>query len=51
MTHHGFSDERIRAIFSAAGAGVDFGIDDMGEVAMGPRHGRRRLFLARGTKA
>lgn len=51
VTHHGFSEERIREIFIEAGAGKDFAIDRMGEVTMGMRHGKRDLFLARGMKA
>lgn len=51
VTHHGFSEEHIKEIFVNAGAGEDFALDDMGKVAFGPRHGKRTLFIARGTKA
>lgn len=51
VTHHGFSEERIRDIFAAAGAGQDFAIEKLGSVTMGMRHGKRDLFMARGTKA
>lgn len=51
VTHHGFTEERIKEIFVNAGAGKDFAIDRMGEVTMGMRHGKRDLFMARGSKA
>ncbi|ROW10577.1 hypothetical protein VMCG_01731 [Cytospora schulzeri] len=51
VTHHGFSEEHIKEIFLNAGAGKDFGLDNMGQVVFGPRHGKRTLFMARGTKA
>ncbi|ROW07136.1 hypothetical protein VPNG_07351 [Cytospora leucostoma] len=51
VTHHGFSEEHIREIFVSAGAGKDFAIDNMGQVVFGPRHGKRTLFMARGTRA
>ncbi|KUI72695.1 hypothetical protein VM1G_08107 [Cytospora mali] len=51
VTHHGFSEEHIKEIFVDAGAGKDFAIDNMGQVVFGPRHGKRTLFMARGTKA
>ncbi|KAI3399529.1 hypothetical protein diail_6551 [Diaporthe ilicicola] len=50
VTHHGFSEERIREVFVGAGAGKDFALDDMGQVSFGERHGKRTLFMARGTK-
>lgn len=50
VTHHGFSEERIREIFVGAGAGKDFALDDMGQVKFGEKHGKRTLFMARGTK-
>ncbi|KAK7702244.1 hypothetical protein SLS64_009822 [Diaporthe eres] len=50
VTHHGFSEERIREIFIGAGAGKDFALDDMGQVKFGEKHGKRTLFMARGTK-
>lgn len=50
VTHHGFSEERIREIFVDAGAGKDFALDDMGQVKFGDKHGKRTLFMARGTK-
>lgn len=51
VTHHGFSEDMIKEIFVKAGAGKDFGVAQMGEVTMGLRHGKRVLFMARGTKA
>ncbi|CAN8100062.1 unnamed protein product [Discula destructiva] len=51
VTHHGFSEQQIKDIFTNAGAGKDFGIEKMGTVMMGLRHGKRDLFMARGTKA
>lgn len=51
VTHHGFSEGHIQDIFVRAGVGKDFAIDKMGEVSMGSKHGKRNLFLARGTKA
>lgn len=50
VTHHGFSEERIKEIFIGAGAGKDFALDDMGQVKFGEKHGKRTLFMARGTK-
>lgn len=50
VTHHGFSEERIREVFVGAGAGKDFALDDMGQVKFGEKHGKRTLFMARGTK-
>lgn len=51
VTHHGFSEEHIREVFVGAGAGKDFAVDNMGQVVLGPRLGRRTLFMARGTRA
>lgn len=50
VTHHGFSEEHIKEIFVNAGAGEGFAIDHMGQVVFGPRHGKRALFMARGTR-
>ncbi|KAJ0123706.1 methyltransferase-like protein [Diaporthe amygdali] len=50
VTHHGFSEERIREVFVGAGAGKDFALDDMGQVKFGEKLGKRTLFMARGTK-
>jgi SAM-dependent methyltransferase len=50
VTHHGFSEERIREVFVGAGTGKDFVLEDMGQVKFGEKHGKRTLFLARGTK-
>lgn len=50
VTHHGFSEERIREVFVGAGAGKDFLLEGMGQVKFGEKHGKRTLFLARGTK-
>lgn len=51
VTHHGFTEEIIKEIYTAAGVGGGFVVERMGQVTMGPRHGNRELFLARGTKA
>lgn len=51
VTHHGFSEDRIKEIFVNAGAGKGFAIDKMGVVIMGLRDMKRDLFMARGTKA
>lgn len=51
VTHHGFSEERIKEIFVNAGAGTGFEIAKMGVVTMGLRDMKRDLFMARGTKA
>ena len=54
VVHHGFSKERIRAIFESAGVGGDFSIADMGTITLPPGHGhgddKKSVFLARGTK-
>ncbi|KAJ9155661.1 S-adenosyl-L-methionine-dependent methyltransferase [Pleurostoma richardsiae] len=51
VTHHGFTEGRIRSIFEAAGAGEGFGLEVVREVAFGEREEKRRtLFMARGTK-
>lgn len=50
VTHHGFSEERIREIFIGAGVGKDFLLEDLGQVKFGEKHGKRTLFMARGTK-
>lgn len=50
VTHHGFSEESIKEIFVAAGAGKGFAIEKLGSVTMGMKHGKRDLFMARGTK-
>jgi SAM-dependent methyltransferase len=54
VTHHGFSEERIREVFANGGAIHDFRIEDIGNVVFhrdGKEPMRRRLFIARGTKA
>lgn len=50
VTHHGFSEESIKEIFVEAGAGKEFAIEKLGSVTMGMKHGKRDLFMARGTK-
>lgn len=50
VTHHGFSEERIREIFVGAGVGKDFLLEDLGQVKFGEKLGKRTLFMARGTK-
>ncbi|KAK6085445.1 methyltransferase domain-containing protein [Seiridium cupressi] len=57
VTHHGFSAEQIRAIFEKAGAGQNFGLQELGSgVVFGHGHEgktslKRHAFLARGEKA
>ncbi|KAK9777286.1 putative S-adenosyl-L-methionine-dependent methyltransferase [Seiridium cardinale] len=57
VTHHGFSEEQIRAIFEKAGAGQNFGLQELGSgVVFGHSHEgktplKRHAFLARGEKA
>lgn len=57
VAHHGFSEERIRAMFEAAGAGGDFGFRVLEkEMVSQNAHGEghhlvRKMFIARGTKA
>ncbi|KAK3331116.1 S-adenosyl-L-methionine-dependent methyltransferase [Apodospora peruviana] len=58
VTHHGFSREHIQKIFTDAGAGKDFALDELSRDVMfnrGMENGqpemRRRIFIARGTKA
>ena len=50
VTHHGFSEERIREVFVGGGVGKDFVLEEMGQVKFGEKHGKRTLFMARGTK-
>lgn len=50
VTHHGFSEERIREVFVGAGVGKEFLLEGLGQVKFGEKHGKRTLFLARGTK-
>ncbi|POS80515.1 hypothetical protein DHEL01_v201083 [Diaporthe helianthi] len=50
VTHHGFSEERIREVFVGAGVGKGFLLEGMGQVKFGEKLGRRTLFFARGTK-
>ncbi|KAL2758353.1 hypothetical protein ACRALDRAFT_1068705 [Sodiomyces alcalophilus JCM 7366] len=57
IKHHGFSEERARAIFEAAGVGQDFVFEELGSgVVFRGRPGkegetlRRKVFLARGSK-
>ncbi|ROT41648.1 S-adenosyl-L-methionine-dependent methyltransferase [Sodiomyces alkalinus F11] len=58
IKHHGFSEERVRAIFEAAGAGQCFMFMELGSGVVfhgtrgeGGEPMKRRVFLARGTKA
>ncbi|KAK4215834.1 S-adenosyl-L-methionine-dependent methyltransferase [Rhypophila decipiens] len=64
VTHHGFSEDQIKGIFTKAGVGKDFALDEVSRDIKFNRpaladhnhdHGssqmHRRLFLARGTKA
>ncbi|KAF6844290.1 methyltransferase C1347.09 [Colletotrichum musicola] len=39
VKHHGFSEERIRAIFEQAGAGKDFALEDLGSGVVFGGHG------------
>lgn len=56
VAHHGFSEERIKAMFEAAGAGGDFGFKELEkEMVSHNAHGEgkhmvRKMFIARGTK-
>lgn len=57
VEHHGFSEERVRAMFEGAGAGKGFALAEMGDGVV--FHGinkdgktlERRVFIARGEKA
>ncbi|RYP36505.1 hypothetical protein DL768_010938 [Monosporascus sp. mg162] len=59
IAHHGFTEERIRAIYEKAGAGTNFRLAELGAgFLFGNVHGmedkekaRRSVFLARGEKA
>lgn len=57
VMHHGFSEEKMRAIFERAGAGKDFAMEELGSGVVFGGHDaskegmKRRVFLARGTKA
>lgn len=54
VTHHGFSQEAMKEMFEDAGAGKDFGFQDVAVVfnrgADGKPDMRRQIFLARGVK-
>jgi SAM-dependent methyltransferase len=53
ITHHGFSEGRIREIFEKAGAGEGFRLEDVGVTMLKPGDGKewkRRVFFARGSK-
>ncbi|KAF3359684.1 Putative coatomer subunit alpha [Verticillium dahliae VDG1] len=54
VMHHGFSEERMRAMFEGAGAGINYALQEVGSGVV--FHGadedrKRRVFMARGTKA
>ncbi|KAK3337499.1 methyltransferase-like protein [Cercophora scortea] len=54
VTHHGFSLEEMKKIFEEAGAGKDFGLEEVAPVVFNrasETEMRRRIFIARGTKA
>jgi len=51
VTHHGFSEEQIRGIFEQAGVGKDFDLEEVGTVSFHISDQKRRVFIARGTKA
>ncbi|KAK4143554.1 methyltransferase [Dichotomopilus funicola] len=55
ITHHGFTEDHIRQIYEEAGMGKDFALQEMAVVFHFSRETetevKRRLFLARGTKA
>lgn len=57
VAHHGFSEERVRAIFEGAGVGKGFALEEMGNgvvfhnVGGEGREMKRRVFIARGEKA
>ena len=48
VTHHGFSEESIRAIFEQAGVTAEYGLEVAGGIIF--PMGERRVFLARGCK-
>ena len=50
VRHHGFSEERVRAIFEQAGAGTGFEMQAIG-TGFVFRGGERNVFIARGVKA
>ncbi|KAM0325087.1 hypothetical protein ACHAQA_007626 [Verticillium albo-atrum] len=54
VMHHGFSEERMRAMFEGAGAGKDYALQEVGSGLVFHGTGderKRRIFLARGVKA
>lgn len=55
ITHHGFTEDHIRQIYEEAGMEKDFAIQEMAVVFHFSKETetevKRRLFLARGTKA
>ena len=51
VMHHGFSAERVRRIFEDAGVGKDYAIEEVGDVSFRGHEDKRKLFMARGTKA
>lgn len=55
VTHHGFSEEQMKKMFTDAGAGKDFALQSVGVVfnfKTDDHEGtKRQIFLARGTKA
>ncbi|KAH7018282.1 S-adenosyl-L-methionine-dependent methyltransferase [Microdochium trichocladiopsis] len=53
ITKHGFSEPELRDMFTAAGAGHEFAVLDMGHYSFkrdGQREMKRRMFLAKGRK-
>ncbi|KAJ4298439.1 hypothetical protein N0V88_003469 [Collariella sp. IMI 366227] len=55
ITHHGFSEEQIKKIYEDAGLGKDFALEELAVVFHFSKENntevRRRIFMARGTKA
>ncbi|KAM0280137.1 hypothetical protein ACHAQH_004209 [Verticillium albo-atrum] len=53
VMHHGFSEERMRAMFEGAGAGKDYALQEIGSGLVFHGTGderKRRVFMARGMK-
>lgn len=51
VAHHGFSAERVRRIFEDAGVGGGYALEEIGDVSFRGHEDKRKLFMARGTKA
>ncbi|PKS12093.1 hypothetical protein jhhlp_001389 [Lomentospora prolificans] len=57
VTHHGFSEERVREMFTKAGVGKGFALEELGNGVVFTSMGKngqdmkRKVFIARGEKA